>query len=69
MTGTEADVHAAMRDAGAPDTRGLDFLMSPDQEQTVRDDVQVLRSSPYFSHVRVGGFRYDVETGRITQLC
>ena len=69
MTGTEEDVHAAMRDAGAPDTEELDFLVTKDREQTVRDDVQLLRSSPYLPHVRVGGFRYDVETGRLTQLC
>jgi carbonic anhydrase len=69
MTGTEDDVHAAVREAGAPDTHGLDFLVTEDQEQTVRDDVQLLRSSPYLTHVRVGGFRYDVESGRLTQLC
>ncbi|HEV7640381.1 MAG TPA: carbonic anhydrase [Gaiellaceae bacterium] len=69
MTGTEDGVHAALRDAGAPDTRELDFLVSEDQPATVRSDVQSLRSSPYLAHVRVGGFRYDVETGRLSQLC
>jgi hypothetical protein len=28
----------------------------------------LLRSSPYLMHVRVGGFRYEVETGRLTEL-
>jgi carbonic anhydrase len=69
MTGTEADMHTALRDAGAPDTRELNFLVTEDQQKAVRDDVELLRSSPYFAHVRVGGFRYDVETGRLTQLC
>jgi carbonic anhydrase len=69
MTGTEAGVHTALRDAGAPDTRELDFLVTEDQQKTVRDDVELLRSSPYLTHVRVGGFRYDVETGRLIQLC
>jgi carbonic anhydrase len=69
MTGTEADVHTALRDAGAPDTRELDFLVTQDQQKTVRGDVELLRSSPYLTHVRVGGFRYDVENGRLTQLC
>jgi carbonic anhydrase len=69
MTGTEDEVHRALREAGAPDTRELDFLMTEDQQQAVRGDVELLRSSPYFAHVRVGGFRYDVETGRLTQLC
>jgi carbonic anhydrase len=69
MTGTEEDVHAAMRDAGGPDVRELTFLMTDDQEATVRADVALLRSSPYLGALRVGGFRYDVETGRLTQLC
>jgi carbonic anhydrase len=69
MTGTEEEVHRALRDAGAPGTRELDFLVTEDQQKTVRDDVRLLRSSPYLTHVRVGGFRYDVETGRLTELC
>jgi carbonic anhydrase len=68
MTGSEEDVHAAVREAGGPDTRALDFLVTEDQEATVREDVDLLRSSPYLAHLRVGGFRYDVETGRVTQL-
>ena len=69
MTGNEDDMHAAVRDAGGPDTRELDFLVTNDQEATVRADVESLRSSGYLSHVQVGGFRYDVETGLVTQLC
>jgi carbonic anhydrase len=69
MTGTEEEVHLALRDAGAPGALELDFLVTEDQQETVRDDVELLRSSPYLTHVRVGGFRYDVETGRLTELC
>jgi carbonic anhydrase len=69
MTGSEDDVHAAVRDAGGPDTRELDFLVTDDQEATVRADVELLRSSPYLAPVQVGGFRYDVETGRVTPIC
>jgi carbonic anhydrase len=69
MTGNEEDVHAAVRDAGGPDTRELEFLVTNDQEATVRADVELLRTSPFLAHVRVGGFRYDVETGRVTELC
>jgi carbonic anhydrase len=69
MTGDEEEMHAAVRDAGAPDTRELTFLVTDDQEATVRADVESLRSSPYFTHVDVGGFRYDVDTGRVTQIC
>ncbi|MFL5962449.1 MAG: beta-class carbonic anhydrase [Gaiellaceae bacterium] len=69
MTGSEEDMHAAVHDAGGPDTRELDFLVTDDQEATVRADVELLRSSPYLTHLRVGGFRYDVATGRVTEVC
>jgi len=67
--GEEDDVHAALDEAGAPDTRSLAFLVTTDQEATLRDDVQRLRSSPYLVRLTVGGFLYDVETGRLAQLC
>jgi carbonic anhydrase len=65
----EDDVHAAVRDAGGPDTRSLAFLVASDQEATVREDVQRIRSWPYLTQLQVGGFLYDVDTGRLTQLC
>src|SRR4051794_41055291 len=40
---SEADVHAAIQDAGGPDTRDLAFLVAPDQEAALRDDVQRVR--------------------------
>jgi carbonic anhydrase len=68
-TGEEEDVHDAVAEAGGPDTRSLAFLVSSDQEKTVRDDVQRVRSWPYLTQLRVGGFLYDVDTGRLTRLC
>jgi carbonic anhydrase len=67
--GSEDAVHDAVASAGGPDTRSLAFLVSSDQEASVRDDVQRLRSSPYLAGLHVGGFMYDVETGRVTQIC
>lgn len=52
-----------------PDTRSLAFLVTSDQESTVRADVQRVQSWPYLTRLRVGGFLYDVDTGRLTQLC
>jgi carbonic anhydrase len=68
-SGEEDDVHEAVAGAGGPDTRSLAFLVSSDQEETVRDDVQRVRSWPYLTHLRVGGFVYDVDTGRLTRIC
>ena len=67
--GSENDVHDAVATAGGPDTRSLTFLVADDQEATLRSDVQRVRSWPYLSQLRVGGFIYDVDTGRLQQLC
>lgn len=66
--GSEDDVHAAVQAAGGPDTRSLTFLVSNEQESTVGADVQRVRSWPYLSDLRVGGFIYDVDTGRLHPL-
>jgi carbonic anhydrase len=66
--GTEADVHAAIAAAGGPDTHLLHFETTVDQEATLRHDVECLRSSAYLAGLAVGGFLYDVRTGRVTQV-
>lgn len=66
--GTEDDVHAAIAAAGGPDTRLLHFETTLDQEATLREDVDRLRSSAYLDGLVAGGFLYDVHTGRIEQL-
>ncbi len=67
--GDEDNVHAAVHEAGGPDTRSHDFLVTDDPEATVREDVQRVRSWPYLERLHVGGFLYDVETGHLKQLC
>jgi carbonic anhydrase len=68
-SGNETDVHAAVAEAGGPDTRSIAFLTSEDQEAALATDVQRVRSSPYLEGLTVGGFRYDVDTGRVESLC
>ena len=65
----EDHVHEAIGAAGGPDTRSLAFLVASDQEATVRADVQRVQSWPYLTRLRVGGFLYDVDTGRLIRLC
>src|SRR5262245_21245549 len=67
--GSEEDVHEAVRLAGGPDTRSLEFAVTSDQEADLRADAQRIRSSPYLSELRVGGFLYDVRNGSITRIC
>lgn len=66
---TEQDVHLAVRAGGGPDTRSISFLVADDQEQALRTDVQRARSWPYLGGTTIGGFRYDVDTGCLRQLC
>ena len=66
--GSEDDVHEAVAAAGGPDTRSLGFLVTDDQEATLREDVQRIRSWPYLRGLDVGGFVYDVATGRVRRL-
>jgi carbonic anhydrase len=63
------DVHEAVRAAGGPDTRSLGFLVTTDPVASVREDVQRVRSWPFLERLEVGGFLYDVDTGRLTRLC
>ena len=67
--GSEDAVHAAVHEAGGPDTRSLSFLTTDDQRATLQHDVQRVRSYPYLQGLRVGGFVYDVDTGRIEPVC
>jgi carbonic anhydrase len=68
-SGSEADVHAAIRDAGGPDTRSISFLTSDDQQASLRQDVQRVRSWPYLGNITVGGFLYDLDTGWLHRVC
>jgi carbonic anhydrase len=65
----EPDVHAAVAEAGGPDTRSLGFLTAADQEAALREDVGRIRSWPYLPAVAVGGFVYDLASGRLRQVC
>ena len=67
--GSEDDIHAAVRDAGGPDTRSLTFHVTDDAARSVCEDVERVRASPYLPHLQVGGFLYDVATGRLARLC
>lgn len=67
--GPEEAIHAAIEAAGGPDTRSISFLTTGDQDASVRADVQRVRSWPYLGNVVVGGFVYDLDTGRLRRVC
>ena len=61
----DEQVHAAMAESGL-DTRSLDFRTIDDQAETLRGDVQKIRSSPYLpAGLPVLGCLYDVASGRL----
>jgi carbonic anhydrase len=65
----DEELRAAITMAGGPDTDDLEFRASPDQQATVRDDVARVRSFQRLDGLEVGGFLYEVETGRLLQIC
>lgn len=66
---TEDEVRDAVLAVGGPDTREMSFLVATDQDASLRADVERIRTSPYLVDVTVGGFLYDVETGRVSRFC
>jgi carbonic anhydrase len=51
------------------DVSDTDFLPFSDVEQSVRDDVEIIRSSPLIPNdTPVTGFVYDVKTGQIHEV-
>ena len=66
--GDQSLVHERIRAAGGPDTRSISFLTTGDQEASLREDVQRVRSWPYLEGTEVGGFLYDLDTGRLRRI-
>ncbi|MEA5155799.1 carbonic anhydrase [Raineyella sp.] len=58
-----------VRDATGADISGMVLGSTPDQEAGLRFDVELLRTHPLMvgRDVLVGGFHYDVDSGRLTQ--
>jgi carbonic anhydrase len=66
---SEDELHEALAAAGASDPRDLSFAVGAARDETVRGDVQKIRSSPHLTGLTAGGFLYDVETGRLSRIC
>jgi carbonic anhydrase len=66
---TAEELRAAVRQVSGRDASRLDVPVVSDQVQALRDDVARVRGHPLVpADVRVGGFLYDVDTGRLSQL-
>ena len=69
LTFTNEQLRAKLaRDLNA-DASGIDFLPFSDLEESVRQDVATIRSSPLIpDDIPVRGFVYDVRTGRLREV-
>ncbi|NHB83690.1 carbonic anhydrase [Tessaracoccus sp. HDW20] len=68
-TGTDEDVRRKIRDTNGVNASWMTFGSSPDQMTRVHEDVEMVRSHPLITgHAEVGGFMYDVDTGRLEQI-
>jgi carbonic anhydrase len=66
---TEAELRERITQASGQDASWTSWHVVPDQEAALRDDVARVRSHPLVPpSVAVGGFMYDVDTGRLRQL-
>ena len=66
---SEAELREQVGKASGQDASWETFGAIEDQEAALRDDVARVRAHPLIpGSVAVGGFLYDVDTGRLTQL-
>jgi carbonic anhydrase len=67
-TSTEAELHARVSSSAGLDASWHAFHVVEDQLAALADDVRKVRSHPLIPDaVHIGGFMYDVDTGRITR--
>ncbi|MFZ2624244.1 MAG: carbonic anhydrase [Propionibacterium sp.] len=67
--GNDRAIVAKIAAATGDDASWCTFGADPDQPSHVREDVAHLRAHPLVGpHAAVGGFLYDVGTGRLTQI-
>ncbi len=69
LTFSNADLAAKIRQDLGVDVGERDFLPFPDLEQSVRDDIATLRSSPLIpADIAISGAIYDVRTGALQRI-
>lgn len=69
LTFTNAQLAEKIRDDLGVDVGDRDFLPFSDLEQSVRDDVEILRQSPLIPRsIPIAGAIYDVHTGQLREV-
>jgi carbonic anhydrase len=68
-TFTNSDLHAKVKQDLGVDSTAIDFLPFADLEESIREDVAFLLSSPLIpDDVLIRGFVYDVKTGKLSEV-
>jgi carbonic anhydrase len=69
LTFDNETLYGIVRDQVGADASDIDFLPFSDVEESVREDVDIIRNSPLIpKDIPISGFVYDVKTGRISQV-
>jgi carbonic anhydrase len=69
LTFRNEDVHQKTQEDLGADSSDIDFLPFGDLDQSVRDDVEFLKSSPLIADgTEIRGFVYDVKTGKLNEI-
>jgi carbonic anhydrase len=69
VTFTNSDLYARVKQDLGADASNIDFMPFADIEESVREDVAFLLSSPLIpGDVIIRGFVYDVRSGRLTEV-
>ena len=69
LTFTNDQLRDILRNDLNADASGIDFLPFSDLDESVRQDVQTIRSSPLIpDDIPVSGFVFDVKTGRLREV-
>jgi carbonic anhydrase len=69
LTFTNPDLHAKVKQDLGVDSSNIDFLPFADVEESVREDVALLLSSPLIpANIGIRGFVYDVRTGKLNEV-
>lgn len=69
QTFTNQEFQEQLKDELGVDVSDTDFLPFSDVEESVRDDMTILRNSPLIpDDVIISGAVYDVDTGRMTEV-
>ena len=69
LTFSNDDLRGTLAERFGADAGAIDFLPFDDLIQTVHDDVEVVRASPFIPNdVPITGLIYDVRTGRLQEV-